>query len=74
MGPGSDRSYVRAQGAPSARRGKETAVSHAFAIAARVPTLTLSKVSTVNWRLIGVLALNVGFWALVILAGRALYA
>jgi hypothetical protein len=49
-------------------------VNHAVAIAAKIPTLKISRVSTVNWRLIGVLALNIGFWTLVILAGRALYA
>jgi hypothetical protein len=49
-------------------------VNHALAIAAKAPTLKVSRVSTLNWRLISVLALNIGFWTLVILAGRALYA
>jgi hypothetical protein len=49
-------------------------VNHAVAITAETPTLKVSRASTLNWRLIGVLALNIGFWTLVILAGRALYA
>jgi hypothetical protein len=54
------------QGADPTRHWKETAVNRAVAIAAKVPTLNVHRA--------GMLVLNTGFWTLIILAGRALYA